>query len=224
MIINVFSDTHLITLFNKKKHDKILHIIETCDKVIINGDFWDAFRISFDKFLKSKWKRLFKPLKEKDCVYIFGNHDPESFSDERVAEFCNVATHSYEMEFNGHKYVFQHGHNISLCPDISLPFIDKTKVQHFIYHIFYLSQFILYKLTKTFYYLILGFKPEKQMRKWQKNNLDEKTVLITSHTHYGRLDIKNKFVNTGMNYLGTFQYIQLDTSKVFPDNISLKAI
>ena len=64
MKILVFSDTHLSSTFEEKKFNLLKEIISRADRVIINGDFWEGYLISFKEFLDSRWKELFPLLKK----------------------------------------------------------------------------------------------------------------------------------------------------------------
>jgi predicted MPP superfamily phosphohydrolase len=83
----IFSDTHLTKGFNRKKYEFLREIIEPVDRVIINGDFWDGYLTSFDKFVNSEWQKLFPLLKEKQTIYLYGNHDKTKWCDSRVNLF-----------------------------------------------------------------------------------------------------------------------------------------
>lgn len=64
----VFSDTHLINKFEENKFQFLSALIASADSIIINGVFWDAYMVSFDAFIKSRWKDLFPLLKEKKTI------------------------------------------------------------------------------------------------------------------------------------------------------------
>ena len=106
----VFSDTHFTKKFHQRQFDALKKLISESDRIIINGDFWEGLSISFDEFLKSEWNKLFPLLKQKDTVYIYGNHDDKIFSDNRVYQFCNKAVDEYYMDAPRQKYLFKHGH------------------------------------------------------------------------------------------------------------------
>ena len=101
MNILVFSDTHLYLPFDGKKFNFLKKIISDSDQVIINGDFFDDYMISFDEFIKSPWNQLFPLLKKKKAIYIFGNHDQEKFSDKRLNLFSDVQVTSYKLQVTG---------------------------------------------------------------------------------------------------------------------------
>ena len=100
MNILVFSDTHLYLPFDGKKFNFLKKIISDSDQVIINGDFFDDYMISFDEFIKSPWNQLFPLLKKKKAIYIFGNHDQEKFSDKRTEQFSDSQKIRYKLIIN----------------------------------------------------------------------------------------------------------------------------
>jgi len=71
MILSVISDTHLTNKFNENKFNKLRSIIESSDKIVLNGDFWDGYATDFEDFYNSKWSALFPLLKSKKTIYLF---------------------------------------------------------------------------------------------------------------------------------------------------------
>jgi hypothetical protein len=57
-------------------------------------------------------------LKSKKTVYLYGNHDLQSFCDERTNLFSDTQSHQYKLEINGKTLIFEHGNRI-------LPLIDE---------------------------------------------------------------------------------------------------
>jgi len=68
MKILIFSDTHLTSKFDQEKFDFLKKIVNSSDRVIINGDFWDSWFTNFDDFVKSRWNKLFPLLKKKNTM------------------------------------------------------------------------------------------------------------------------------------------------------------
>ena len=64
--ILIFSDTHLTKRFEEKKYNLLVRLVSSSDRVIINGDFWDSWFVSFKDFLGSKWNKLFPLLRERE--------------------------------------------------------------------------------------------------------------------------------------------------------------
>ena len=106
----VISDTHLDTTFDEKKYAFLRSIIERADRVILNGDFWEGITISFDDFIKSEWKSLFPLLKQKQTIYLYGNHDRKEYNDERVQLFSAAQGDSHILKEENTTYHIQHGH------------------------------------------------------------------------------------------------------------------
>ena len=60
----IFSDSHLNDFFDERKFNFLKRIILNSDRVIINGDFWEAYDLKINSFISSKWNKLFKYLKK----------------------------------------------------------------------------------------------------------------------------------------------------------------
>jgi predicted phosphodiesterase len=105
----ILSDTHL-TQFDTQLYDALQRVISSADTIIINGDFWDGYLVSFDEFVNSPWKQLFPLLKKKNTIYIYGNHDPEWMCDNRVSLFSVTQTLHHTLTAGEVEYHIQHGH------------------------------------------------------------------------------------------------------------------
>lgn len=77
--------------------------------MIIVGDFWDIWHTSFDRFIRSEWSRLFPLLKQKNTIYLWGNHDPIEYMDSRVKRFCVTAAREHVICVRGKKWTITHG-------------------------------------------------------------------------------------------------------------------
>lgn len=77
----IFSDTHLGKKFSKRECNYLIDLFSKFDQIMINGDFWDEKKISFDAFMTSPSGLLFPTLKAKKAIYIHGNHDPADKTD-----------------------------------------------------------------------------------------------------------------------------------------------
>lgn len=73
----VISDTHL-GKYDRKMDLFLRNLIKDYDRIILNGDFYDCWLVSFEEFISSEYSELFKILKSKETIYIYGNHDSES--------------------------------------------------------------------------------------------------------------------------------------------------
>jgi len=108
----IFSDTHLTEIYNPQFFSILKQVISQADRIIINGDFWDGYLTDFNSFINSEWKNLFPLLKQKNTIYIYGNHDPKLINDQRTQLFSNIQTNQYELNQGKYHYYIQHGHLI----------------------------------------------------------------------------------------------------------------
>ncbi len=105
----IFSDTHFSAKFDQRRYDYIAHLINQVDQVIINGDFWDKYLGTFDQFINSPWRGIFPLLRQKQTVYLFGNHDPQASSDDKIKQFCAESGRSYLLTSGEDKFLIEHG-------------------------------------------------------------------------------------------------------------------
>ncbi len=208
MKILVFSDSHLTERFNIKKFQFLKKIIQESDLVIINGDFWDGYLTTFDRFISSDWNKLFPLLKSKKTVYLFGNHDKEKYTDKNINLFSTLQTHKYELKLNGKKFIFEHGNRL-------YPFIDDKS---------YMPR-ILNKINAIIAGFLLENVPllkllEKRVNEIIKQNikktLKENEIYIVGHSHHAEFDLKNSFINTGYIQNGRAQYLIIDDKSITP--------
>ena len=212
MNILVFSDTHLYLPFDTKKFNFLKKIISKSDQVIINGDFFDNYMISFDEFVNSPWNKLFPLLKTKKTVYIFGNHDQEKFSDKRTEQFSDSQKIRYKLIINKKKFFFEHGHITRPTLDTKFNFSREIKhygmlVGHIIRNLF-VKIFGKIAVQILFGHLNKGSKIYINKQYNQKN--DE--FYIIGHNHFGEVDETKCFAASGMILYGFAQYLTIDTS------------
>jgi len=199
----IFSDTHLSHKFDRKRFDILLDLINSVDQVIINGDFWDNYLTTWDKFLNSEWNQLFPLLKQKKTIYIFGNHDKEDWMDHRKSLFSDTTDYKTVVTAGSLKLLIQHG-------DLIAPSIEEM-------HPFVLLHERVVKATIRIYdsfasifgslYFKLGVLRNIQMRNWAIKNLKENQILVCGHTHLLEYNLNSKFVNTGLIRFGILQYL-----------------
>lgn len=216
MRIIVFSDTHLHKRLDKSKFNFLKKIILKADKVIIAGDFWESTIMSFDEFISSPWKDLFPLLKNKNTVYVYGNHDKKTSSDKRVSLFSILQTEQYTFVENGKTFIVEHGDKLSSK-------IAQLKIVQPIRSLFYTKFFIFLIHTKTENLLTILFgKQVLQILFKFYNNKIKKTIskkyknsiLICGHTHAAEIDLKHNFVNTGIIRHGFGQYVEINNGKI----------
>jgi predicted phosphodiesterase len=198
MKILIFSDSHLTHKFDKELFDYISKIIKDVDQVIINGDFWDGYLTTFDKFVNSEWQQLFPVLKEKNTVYIFGNHDKKEFSDDRVNLFSNNQSNYYEFKSENKKFYIAHGHLMSQSYDSFFLFKNHfiTRILYVIYMFF--VKFRIFSFIHKKMLLKRNKKTLSMLRKFSNKNIFKKDVYIFGHSHLS-------FINKKLVSLGSLQ-------------------
>jgi len=225
--ILVISDLHLTHTFEKKKFEYLKRKLSEYDHVIINGDFWDNWFTTFDKFVNSKWKELFPLLKEKNCVYVSGNHDPIFEIDERHSLFSNTLTEQHEVNFHDNEYVFVHGNEylkeayqgfIGLYSKV-IQFLEKTFFKSIIYNIMHILERIGYFLSKK---EMINSKIGRTLneRFIERYGRDTDRWVIFAHTHTSMVDRRRRFANAGCIINRTASYLEINDEgiKVIQEN------
>jgi predicted phosphodiesterase len=207
----VFSDTHLTDSFDRRKFVFLKRIISPADRVIINGDFWDGYLTPFDKFIKSQWQELFKILKTKKTVYLYGNHDFKKFADNRVNIFSDRQGLLYKIKVGKYSLIIEHGNRMAPAEDETGPkiFLQPLIIKSFIAY----RESIPVKLFSRralFKYSVQNYK----IKKWAKENLKQNEIIMTGHSHLAEINIREQFINTGMIRWGIGQYLKIDGDKM----------
>jgi len=215
MNILIFSDTHLYLPFDEKKYNFLKKIIEKSERVIINGDFFDNYMISFDEFINSPWNKLFPLLKSKKTIYIYGNHDKRSFSDKRVEFFSDIQAERYKIKTQNKTFIFEHGQKTRATPDTMFKLSWKSMhygmvVVHFIRNLF-IKIFGKLGVKIMFGHLNKGSKRKIKINYQPKNN----EIYIIGHNHFGEIDEKNHFAASGMILYGFASYLTIENDKIF---------
>lgn len=210
MRILVFSDTHLNDQFEEKKYRLLESNIKKFDRVIINGDFWEGFILTFDQFINSPWKGLFPHLLAKKAIYLFGNHDRQEYADKRTSLFSTKQLPQYKLLLGNKELIFEHGNRL-------LPFFDEyIKFKQPMPRFMKTYNAINRPLTRTFKdkFINLVYRPQNKIIKNKlKKELKNNQIMITGHTHAYEIDLKNKYINTGFIRHGWAQYIIIENGK-----------
>jgi len=208
----IISDTHLTSRFNAKKFKYLKKILSQTDKVIINGDFWDGYLVSFDKFIKSKWQKLFPLLKSKKTIYIYGNHDSRKLTNQKISFFTKDQHDSLDIKVGNKDLHIQHGHAIAPEIDDLFPWIFRRKP------IVYLSE--INERLKTRLrgekFLAKYQSVNDKIKDWYFKSLPRNKILVCGHSHFAELDLDNNFINSGLIRHGYARYL-----KIKGDNIEL---
>ncbi len=199
----ILSDTHLTHRFEPKKMAYLSRMIEPADRVILNGDFWEQEKTTFDQFLASEWATtLFPLLRQKNTVYLFGNHDPEDQSDDRVEQFAIETADLHRCTIGSTLYHFEHGHRflpldeLGFIPDALAGPIHDTLIGLFSPRI----------MNLTLSHL------NRQLRTKARQLIDPDAFLLTGHTHVPELSNELRYGNSGFVLAGYGGAITIDQS------------
>lgn len=204
----VISDTHLDLPFEEKKFKVLNRIISQADKVIINGDFWEGFLLTFEQFYHSDWRNLFPLLKSKNTVYVFGNHDAEEYNNpEKLHEFSDIQTSRYEYAVNGSTFIFEHGHRL-LPLEKEKPDVTDPQFQSTVRRFNTLEKLLIQVGGPLYQYAVSGFNTV--IKNKIQVELLENEVFFCGHTHTPELNLKRRFINSGVIKYGLAQYLLID--------------
>lgn len=203
----IISDTHLCSPFSEKKCAKLIHLFESYDTIILNGDFWEGYWYEFDNFLSSPWNKLFTLLKKKKAIYIYGNHDRESYSDSRRERFCDQACWRYEKTIGTHRFIFEHGNRLALKFDEKFQLQRVSRLMFIPYTIF---EFIVIKLFGLRYFNRQFGKLNLLIKRQIKKELLPNDIFVCGHTHVHEDGIADQFINTGVCKYGFCEYATID--------------
>jgi predicted phosphodiesterase len=211
MTIVIFSDTHLTDIFEDSKFRCLARIIERADRVIINGDFWDRYLTTFDKFVRSEWRKLFPLLKKKKTVYLYGNHDKRQYRDSRVNYFSEKQTDIYKLSVGRSILHVEHGDRIAPAEDTWLP--------RFFFQPIFLKPYIFYREylpLKMFgpRILVKYKKQNDKLKSWFKANLPQNNILVTGHSHLPEFNLKKGFINLGLIRHGFAYYLLIKNKQL----------
>ena len=204
----IFSDTHLSAHFEPKKFAFLAKIIQSADQVIINGDFWDSYLTSFEAFMTSQWQQLFPLLKAKKAIYIYGNHDPIQFADERVNLFSDQQLLEVELLAGGRRFLIEHGDSF----DLLFQQWDKSWWGHLLFHLPGMLRFLMWgewivaKLINPYFSQKRFQRFNEEIKAKTREKLAPNEILVCGHTHSAEMDLAHQFVNHGVIRNGLGQY------------------
>lgn len=196
----IFSDTHLTASFDKVRFDYLKHLFQKFDQIIINGDFWDGYETTFEKFARSQWKDLFPILLAKRTVYIWGNHDkPQWTKDPSI--FSIAQYDAYTLPVGKQELHIEHGHRLAPSFDISYP-----KFSYFLSALFSSRRF-------QFGRKLRGWE-NMQMKQFGMKNLAQNQILVCGHSHIAENNKKLRYLNTGLIDYGIANYLSIQNGKI----------
>lgn len=211
----IFSDTHLTARFNPRKFAFLEKIIDSADRVFINGDLWDYWYCSFDKFVNSEWQRLFPLLKSKQASYLYGNHDPEEKNDERVNYFSDFQGTEIEEKLGSQNLLITHGHNIwagmQALTALPLSSVYGTSAQFVVDCVEWTGTKLLQRYGKNL--LPWRYLDNHNLKRFSLD-LPEDKFLVCGHTHLAYYHPEARYVNTGSIRFGHANYVTIEDGNI----------
>jgi len=208
----IFSDTHLSHHFNQDQCEFIKQATKLADQVIINGDFWDSYETTFDQFVNSEWQQLFPLLKKKKTIYLYGNHDLEKFSDERVKLFSITQADVVELTASDQKLRVEHGHRITPSLEDTLPL--------FFNHVFmlrlgnFLQRWGVKLAREKFLFVIRWHRNLLARYRVGKLVANSGQIFICGHSHLVEFSPDKKYINNGVIRWGLGQYLKVEDGRL----------
>lgn len=206
----VISDTHL-GKYNRETDIFLRDLIKDFDRVIINGDFFDSWLVTFEEFVKSEYNELFDMLREKETIYIFGNHDQkESVDSMLLKEFADYEGYQYQTKIGKEVYHFEHGHKFIKKMDNKFyilwgKFLDLIPKPF--RALFYKLSVLGYKITpKKISENSIGFKRNEFIKRTKPSDI----YYVVGDTHVPVIDMENKYINTGCIIENLVSYLVID--------------
>lgn len=206
----IFSDTHLTHHFRPNKFARLKRIIESADRVIINGDFWDSELTTFNKFVTSEWKELFPLLKSKDTIYLYGNHDEEIECDDRVSLFSDTQGYTYKLPVGDKILHIEHGHRIAGDLNFLHTAVKRIRALSYIYRGITM---VLVPLTNRMFLKVYG-KMNRDLASWAQKNLPSNHILVCGHSHLAEYKPEKQFIDLGAHTDSLRSYLLIEDDKM----------
>jgi predicted phosphodiesterase len=207
----IFSDTHLTPHFDQAKFNALKKIITSADRVIINGDFFDGYLTSFDRFCDSRWGKLFPLLKSKHAIYVYGNHDKKEFLNNKTKLFCVKVVKKIHISSGKKKFIVMHGQLIAPTLEMRYPHLFAN------YPAMLFNEFI----NKTGISLIgrrliaiHNSADQAKLKSWARTNLEKNEYLVVGHTHLQEFDHAARFICAGTITHHMLQYLIIDSGHI----------
>ena len=210
----VISDTHFDKRVDERKLNKIIELINKYDRVILLGDFWDQLHISADEFLSlGEMQPLFRVLKSKNCLYLYGNHDPvieKNYS--KFYAFCDEIQYHYSEKIGEYTYHFEHGDLLvenhkswlnKILDFVVINYIGKRFFSRFVNKVF--SFMMHFTHGKNLFGKSWN---EKILSNIESNDQYKGKILVCGHTHFQH-DYKS-YINIGANLDRYLQYLVIN--------------
>lgn len=193
----VISDLHLTAQFHEDKFHFLQNLISSADRVIINGDLYSDFAVTFDAFCRSEWQQLFPLLKTKKTIYIYGNHDEKIIADERVTQFCDKDVEQYTLKTKQKTLHIEHGHHLLSKRWKQPPVVVRATRKAQLGKVLDSPSVHLVNKYGERSYSIIGAMWQKKLKKYAHDQEPDVDYLVVGHTHIPEYSDTDRFINDG---------------------------
>ncbi len=193
----IVSDLHLGSRLQPQRLAYLKELFGRADQIILNGDFWDLYTDTFEAFIHSPWSELFPLLRQKNTIYIEGNHDHKIHSGKDVSLFASQHVFEYELKSGKFTLHIEHGHR-KLEKHHNPSTRKSTFFRTLKYHIWFrepVEQWLIDHEKDFLHRLHMG-KKQRELISFAKT-LPENHLLVTGHTHLPTFEPENHYINLG---------------------------
>lgn len=210
----IVSDIHFNRTFDRKKLSFLESLFTHAEKIIINGDLWSYFLQDFDQFLNGPYKALFPLMKEKQTIYLYGNHDREEWCDSRTDLFSIKAIEKYNFKEDEVDLYITHGNKIAYDSSVDEKVIrlnrkyyefNRLNQSYRIYPYFMRSITKLRNSERFHTYFTRVNNPYKEFA----SKLPGGQILVMGHTHIAEYKPEEKFINLGFINYGLVHFLSI---------------
>jgi UDP-2,3-diacylglucosamine pyrophosphatase LpxH len=209
--ILIVADLHLGKANDKvstRRVGALIKLIKNYHNIIINGDLAESWLLDGKEFISNYENILFNIFKQKNVYYICGNHDEYGYFDPQYANsIFKYYGEKFILQIDSHKYHIEHGHKLGQKPKI-LSIYAKI-LNYFAPYSFRILGKSSYLINSMPYIDSFNIFGKYRNNKIKKNKTSD--FMILSDTHYGEIDLKAKFANTGA--FGVRQGTAIEVSK-----------
>ncbi len=208
----IFSDTHFTPHFEPARFAALEKLINSVDRVIINGDLWDGYYCTFSEFIDSRWSALFPLLLQKQAIYLYGNHDTQEFCDERVSLFSVQQTMVFHLQVGNEQLEIRHGHHVDTHNPLFHVDIIFRQPNYFVkrgYHgLCYLRDRNVLLLSNPYrkYLKKSDRYDDVVLQHYAQKHMQENQVMLCGHSHIQTDARESKYLNTGRFEFGRAEY------------------
>jgi len=216
----IVSDTHLRKEFDRKKFLFLKKLFEKYQNIIIVGDFYEGYSLTFKDLLKGPWKKILDILKKKNSIYLYGNHDYYNKKNELlIKKIFKIYQEDFSINIGKKTFYFHHGFKFLKTIDIKfkfylLPkFITDFMINKINYYQKHKIRAIQYK--KNLNKIFLEKDTLKSIKKIKEIFSKRNFWVIFGHTHNRMIDYKEKIANAGFIDYGYASFLTISkTGKI----------